>query len=115
MAASGRLIRFISGTYSSLASRVGRFQLQPEQCAAVSVTSSRRNASSATIQYCLRPLAGLSRSIESHTMDVEETQVSVKFVTKLPDVLRVPEDVLVSLVNAQMMALGVKRLTCMRV
>ena len=48
-------------------------------------------------------------------MDVEETQVSVKFVTKLPDVLRVPEDVLVSLVKAQMLALDVKRLTCMRV
>jgi hypothetical protein len=29
-------------------------------------------------------------------MDVEETQVSVKFVTKLPDQLKVPEEVLVS-------------------
>ena len=77
--------------------------------------SSRRNASSSTTQYCLRPLARILRSIESQDMDVEETQVSVKFVTKLPDVLRVPEDVLVSIVNAQMLALGVKRLTCMRV
>ncbi len=32
-------------------------------------------------------------------MDVEETQVSVKFVTKLPDQLKVPEEVLVSIVE----------------
>lgn len=41
---------------------------------------------------------GLPRNKQA-IMDVEETQVSVKFVTKLPDQLKVPEEVLVSIVK----------------
>jgi len=51
----------------------------------------------ALIRHCFWAIArGLPRSNKHTIMDVEETQVSVKFVTKLPDQLKVPEEVLVS-------------------
>jgi len=54
----------------------------------------------ALIRHCFWAIAcGLPRSNKHTVMDVEETQVSVKFVTKLPDQLRVPEEVLVSIVE----------------
>ena len=50
-----------------------------------------------TLPLCLLLLAVTLDRDKQSSMDAEETQVSVKLVTQLPDKFKVPEDVLVSM------------------